>query len=325
MRSCGLAKNGQIARFIEPMECLPVEKIPEGDLWTYELKLDGYRAIVVKNGGKTKVYSRRGTDLTHRFRHVADSLSMLPDETVIDGEVVALDEQGKPNFNLLQNYRSAESHIMLYAFDVLVRRGENLTQRALSKRREILESIVTPHAHVGISQVSGQTVKEMLAFVKSHGLEGIIAKRSDSIYEPGGRSGLWVNHRINLSQEFVIGGYAPSRLGVDSIVIGFYRGEQLCYAARVRAGFVPLTRRQVFERIKPLETGKCPFVNLPEKNAGRWGQGLTAEKMKECVWVKPSLVTEIEFLEWTGADHLRHTKFVTLRDDKDPRAVVRET
>ena len=302
-----------------------MEKIPEGDLWTYELKLDGYRAIAVKSGGKATVYSRRGTDLTRRFRYVAEALSSLPDQTVIDGEVVALDEQGKPNFNLLQNYRSAESHIMLYAFDVLVRRGENLTQQALSERRKILESILTPHAHVGISQVSSQTAKEMLAFVKSHGLEGIIAKRSDSIYEPGRRSGLWVKHRVNLSQDFVIGGYVPSRLGVDSIVIGFYRDKQLRYAARARAGFVPLTRRQVFERIKSLETGKCPFVNLPEKEAGRWGQGLTAEKMKECIWVKPQVVTEIQFLEWTGADHLRHTKFVSLRDDKDPRSVVRET
>jgi ATP-dependent DNA ligase len=131
-------------------------------------------------------------------------------------------------------------------------------------------------------------------------------------------------HRINLSQEFVIGGYIPSHLGVDSIVIGVYRGKDLHYAARVRAGFVPLTRRQVFERIKSLETSKCPFVNLPEKDAGRWGQGLTAEKMKECVWVKPRILAEIDFLEWTGADHLRHTKFVGLRDDKDPRKVVRE-
>ena len=145
------------------------------------------------------------------------------------------------------------------------------------------------------------------------------------MYEPGRRSGLWVKRRINLSQEFVIGGYVPSHLGVDSIVIGFYQDKQLRYSARVRAGFVPLTRRQVFERIKPLQTAKCPFVNLPEKEAGRWGQGLTAEKMKECLWVKPQAVAEVEFLEWTGADHLRHTKFVGLRDDKDPRKVVRET
>jgi DNA ligase D-like protein (predicted ligase) len=320
-----LAKSRNIARFIEPMECLPVEKIPEEDVWTYELKLDGYRVIAVKGSAKLTLYSRRGTDLTQRFRYVADALATLPDETVIDGEVVALDEQGKPNFNLLQNYRSAESQIMLYAFDVLVRRGEKLTQQALSKRREILQSTVKPHAHVGISQVSNQTAKEMLAFVKSHGLEGIIAKRSDSIYEPGRRSGLWVKRRINLSQDFVIGGYVPSHLGVDSIVVGVYRGKELHYAARVRAGLVPLTRRQVFETIKPFETGKCPFVNLPEKDAGRWGQGLTAERMRECVWVKPRVVAEVEFLEWTGADHLRHTKFVGLSDDRNPRSIVRET
>ena len=149
------------------MDCLPVGKIPEGDPWTYELKLDGYRAIAVKSGGKITVFSRRGADLMRQFRSVVDPLRILPDETVIDGEVAALDEQGRPNFNLLQNYRSAESHIMPYAFDVFVRRGENLMRQPLSKRREILESTVKPHAHVGISQVSSQTAKEMLAFVKS--------------------------------------------------------------------------------------------------------------------------------------------------------------
>ena len=134
-----------------------------------------------------------------------------------------------------------------------------------------------------------------------------------------------MKRRINLSQSFVVGGYVPSHLGVDAIVIGFYRDKRLHYAARVRAGFVPLTRRQVFERIKPLETAKCPFVNLPEKDAGRWGQGLTAEKMKSCIWVKPEVVVRIDFAEWTGADKLRHTKFVAMRDDKPPRRVVRET
>jgi DNA ligase D-like protein (predicted ligase) len=319
-----LAKSERIARFIEPMECLPVEQIPEGDLWTYELKLDGYRMVAVRSGGKVTLYSRRGTDLSKRFEYVTAALESLPDETVIDGELVALDEQGKPNFNLLQNFRSGESHIMLYAFDMLVRRGEDLMKQSLDKRREILESTVKPGDYLGISQVSNQTAKEMLAFVKNHGLEGVIGKRLDSMYEPGRRSGLWVKHRVNLSQTFVIGGYVPSHLGVDSIVIGVYRGKELHYAARVRAGFVPLTRRQVFEQIKTLETAKCPFANLPEKDAGRWGQGLTAEKMKECVWVKPRVLAEVEFLEWTGADHLRHTKFVGLRDDKDPRNVVRE-
>jgi bifunctional non-homologous end joining protein LigD len=165
----------------------------------------------------------------------------------------------------------------------------------------------------------------MLQFIKSHGLEGAVAKRSDSLYQPGQRTGLWSKYRINLEQEFVIGGYIPSNLGVDSIVVGFYRGNDLFYAARVRAGLVPATRHQLFERLKHLRASKCPFVNLPEPAAGRWGQGLTAQKMKECVWVRPELIARIQFLEWTGADHLRHTKFVALRDDKDPLRVVRET
>jgi ATP dependent DNA ligase domain len=164
-----LARREQTARFIEPMECLPGEHIPEGDHWTYELKLDGYRIEAVKTGGKVTLYSRRGTDLSNRFEYVASALASLPDETVIDGELVALDEQGKPNFNLLQNSRSAESHSLFYAFDVLVRRGEDLMKQPLSKRREILATTVKPHDHVGISQVSNQTATEMLAFVESHG------------------------------------------------------------------------------------------------------------------------------------------------------------
>jgi ATP-dependent DNA ligase len=165
-----LVRRELTARFIEPMECLPVEMIPEGNLWTYELKLDGYRLVVVKTAGRVTLYSRRGTDLSKRFEYVTAGLSTLPDETVTDGELVALDEQGKPNFNLLQNFRSTESHIMFYAFDVLVNRGEDLTKQTLSKRREVLASTIKPHDHVGLSQVSSQTAKEILAFVKNHGL-----------------------------------------------------------------------------------------------------------------------------------------------------------
>jgi len=313
------------AAFIESMECLPVVKVPEGPEWTYEIKLDGYRLEAVRSGGKTTLYSRRKNVLNKKFPYIVAALDYLPDGTVIDGELVALHPDGRPNFNMLQNFRSAEAHIHYYAFDILVHKNKDLTQLPLSKRREILHSVVKQSDHVVHSAVSNRPAKEMLAFVREHGLEGVIAKRADSVYEPGKRSGLWNKHRINLGQEFVIGGYIPSNLGLDSIVIGFYRGKELRYAARVRAGFVPATRRQVFNLIKHLETKKCPFVNLPEKEAGRWGQGLTAEKMKECVWLKPEAMAEIEFLEWTGADHLRHTKFLVLRDDKDPKKVVRET
>jgi DNA ligase D-like protein (predicted ligase) len=319
-----LEKN-HIARFSEPMECLQVEKIPEGAQWTYELKLDGYRLEVLKSKGKVTLYSRRGNDLTKRFDYIARALQSLPDETIIDGELVAMDEQGRPSFNLLQNFRSAASHITYYAFDILIHQGKSIMDLPLVKRRAILAEAVKPSDHVGLSLVSDKTAAQMLRFVRSHGLEGIIAKRADSVYQPGKRTGLWAKTRINLEQDFVIGGYIPSHLGVDSIVVGFYKGQDLYYAARVRAGFVPATRREVFDAIKHLKTAKCPFVNLPEKEPGRWGQGFTAEKMQEAVWLKPRVVAEIEFLEWTGADHLRHTKFVGLRDDKDLRSIVRET
>jgi ATP-dependent DNA ligase len=165
----------------------------------------------------------------------------------------------------------------------------------------------------------------MLKFVRQNGLEGVIAKSANSVYEPGRRSGLWSKYRISLGQEFVIGGYTPGSNGFDAIIVGYYRGRDLYFAGRVRAGFVPAIRREVFAQIKHLKTDKCPFVNLPEKSEGRWGQGLTAEKMKGCRWLKPKAVVRIDFLEWTGAGKLRHTRFVAMRDDKDPRTVVKET
>jgi bifunctional non-homologous end joining protein LigD len=111
---------------------------------------------------------------------------------------------------------------------------------------------------------------------------------------------------------------------LDSIVLGYYRGKELVYVARVRNGFVPASRRQLFEKLKPLVIPECPFVNLPEKKQSRWGQGLTADDMKKCVWVRPKLVAQIEFLEWTESDHLRHSKFAGLREDKDRSSVVKE-
>jgi bifunctional non-homologous end joining protein LigD len=310
--------------FIETMDCLPVTKVPEGPEWTYELKLDGYRLEAVRSKGKTDLYSRRENVLNQKFPYIASALDSLPEGTVIDGELVALGADGRPDFNLLQNFRSAETQIIYYAFDILAHQGRDLMMLPLSERRQILRSVLNPGDHIAISEVSDQTASQMLAFVKSHGLEGIVAKRADSVYQPGLRTGLWSKHRINMEQEFVIGGYTPGSHGIDALVIGFYDGKELRYASRVRAGFVPATRRAVFEKLKGLTTAKCPFVNLPEKQTGRWGQGLTADKMKECVWLRPEAVARVQFLEWTGADHLRHTKFVALRDDKDPRKVVRE-
>jgi ATP-dependent DNA ligase len=164
----------------------------------------------------------------------------------------------------------------------------------------------------------------LLSVAREQGLEGIVGKRKDSIYRPGKRSGAWIKFRLNCGQELVIGGYVPGPHGLDSIIVGYYKGAELRFVAKVRNGFVPASRRELFGKLESLVTPKCPFVNLPETRRSRWGEGLTAEGMKECDWLRPKLVAQIEFLEWTESDHLRHSKFVGLREDKDPKCVVKE-
>jgi ATP-dependent DNA ligase len=250
-------------------------------------------------------------------------MQKLPKGAVIDGEIVALDDRGKPNFNLLQNYRQ-HARFAFYVFDVTYLRGENLMRRAFVERRATLEEIIAEDETVRVSEAFDVKLSRMLDTVQKYGLEGVVAKRKDSIYESGRRSGSWSKFRINMGQEFVVGGFVPGGALMDSIIIGFYRSDELIYCARVRAGFDSASRRELQTRVKPLITSKCPFVNLPEKTAGRWGQGLTADKMRECIWVKPEVVVRVEFLEWTDGDHLRHCKFDGIREDKKPRQVVKE-
>jgi DNA ligase D-like protein (predicted ligase) len=311
--------------FIESMECLPVPALPEGKEWSYEIKLDGFRLEAVKKKREITLYSRRGNILNRKFPYIATALKDLPDNTILDGEVVALDGQGRSDFNLLQNFRSAELKIHYYVFDILALKGKDVSKLPLAERSQILSKALKPNEHIRTSPAEVGSSTKILTFVKQHGLEGVVAKRLDSLYEPGKRSGAWCKYRINLGQEFVVGGYTPGGNGFDALILGFYRGKHLFFAARVRAGFVPATRRQVFAKIKDLRADKCPFTNLPERSEGRWGQGLTAEKMKSCIWLKPRIVVRIDFAEWTGADKLRHTKFIGLREDKNPRKVVRET
>jgi bifunctional non-homologous end joining protein LigD len=312
------------AKFIEPMECLAVSTLPDGPHWVYEIKLDGYRAVAVRLADGVAFYSRNGKSLNKKFPYIVDSLRTIPPETVVDGELVALDDSGRPVFNLLQNYRGAASVIRYFVFDVLVLKGRDLTRLPLSERRKLLNTLAISNERIRISEYLEVSAETMLAAVKEQGLEGVVAKRKDSVYEAGLRTGAWVNCRVNSGQEFVVGGYTPGPNGIDAIIVGYYRGDDLVYVARTRNGFVPASRRSVFERLKPLRTTECPFVNLPETRKARWGEALTEEKMKKCVWVRPELVAQLELLEWTDADHLRHSKFVGLRNDKDPLSVFKE-
>jgi ATP-dependent DNA ligase len=213
-----------------------------------------------------------------------------------------------------------------YVFDVLILAGRNLMQEPLWKRRDLLERSVLPKLSEPVRESSQlrASLPDLIRGVTAHGLEGIVAKRVDSRYEPGQRSGAWQKMRINAGQEFVIGGYTPSPKNFDALIFGYYQGKELLYAARTRNGFTPASRAQLYRRLKSLETPECPFANLPEARGGRWGQGLTAEKMKECHWLKPVLVGQFEYLEWTPDNHLRHSRFVALREDKHPRDVDRE-
>lgn len=315
------------ASFIEPMLLLRTDALPDDPArWSYQLKLDGYRAVAFRAAGGVQLCSRNGNDFGARYAPILAGLASLPTDTVIDGEIVALDEGGRPSFNLLQNYGSTGVPLAYFVFDVMVLRGRDVMREPLATRRALLEEKVRPKLadparYLGRLDVP---LPVLVQSAKAQGFEGLVAKRLDSRYESGLRSGAWQKMRVDRGQEFVIGGYTIGGNPFDALIIGYYEDGRLLYAARTRAGFTPATRAQLFKRFKGLETGVCPFANLPEKKAGRWGAGLTAKKMADCRWLQPVLVGQFEFVEWTGEGHLRHTRFIALRDDKDPRTVVRE-
>jgi len=204
--------------------------------------------------------------------------------------------------------------------------GRDVMREPLEKRRALLQQKVLPKLAepVRYTATLDASLPVLVQSIKAQGFEGLVAKRRNSVYEPGLRTGAWMKMRVNRDQEFVIGGYTRETKTFDALIFGYYQGENLIYVARTRNGFTPVTRAQLFRKFKGLEIKECPFVNLPEAKSGRWGQGLTKAKMAECVWPNPVLVGQFEFLEWTADNHLRHSKFVGLREDKNAREVVRE-
>jgi bifunctional non-homologous end joining protein LigD len=186
------------ARFIEPMLLLRTEKLPDGPGWLNELKFDGYRALAIKSGGQIHLRSRNDNDFNSRYPAIVKALAAMPEDTVIDGEVVALDGDGKPSFNLLQNY-AAGADLHFFIFDVLILKGKDVMGEPLVERRELLEQHVLPNMTepVRYSPVLEATLKDLIQSVKAQGLEGLVAKRADSRYEPGLRSGAWQKMRVN--------------------------------------------------------------------------------------------------------------------------------
>ena len=303
-----------------------VTTLPDGKEWSYEVKFDGYRALLLKNGEKLQIRSRNDKDMTRSYPSVTGAGRRLAaQQAVVDGEIVAVDANGRPSFQALQ-YRGAHSGytIVFYAFDLLFLDGVDLTGAPLEERRSKLSALVGSSGILLSSELPG-TAQEVVEAVTGLGLEGVIAKKRGSKYIPGDRNTAWVKLKLDRQQEFVVGGYRPGPYGVDALMVGYHEAGTLRFAGSVRAGFTPRVRREIYSELQSLETKRCPFADLPNSKVSRWGGGITAEQMAEMRWLKPVAVAQIKFVEWTDDGHLRHAAFLGMRRDKSARDVERET
>jgi bifunctional non-homologous end joining protein LigD len=303
-----------------------VDKLPEGDDWSYEVKFDGYRALLMKDGDRVQIRSRNDKDLTRAYPSVVSAARRLAaTQAVVDGEIVAVDARGRPSFQALQHRSGHPGHtIVFYAFDLIFLDGSELTSATLVQRRAKLPGILDRSGILLSGELEG-TAQQVIEAVTGLGLEGVIAKRRNSKYTPGDRNTAWVKLKLDRQQEFVIGGYRPGPHGIDALIVGYFENGALRYGGNVRAGFTPRVRREVFAQLEPLTIPRCPFVDLPNPKASHWGGGVTAEQMKEIRWLKPSAVAQVRFVEWTADGHLRHAAYLGLRTDKAARDVRRET
>jgi DNA ligase D-like protein (predicted ligase) len=308
------------------MAAVVVDALPEGPEWLYEVKWDGYRALILKDRERTRLLSRRNNDLTDSYPSVrAAAARVRVPSAVIDGEIVALDARGRPSFQALQHRRAHPGHtIAYYAFDLLQLNGEDLTALPLRERIGLLPAVIEGSGLLLSTALPGKAA-DVVAAVARLGLEGVIAKRADSRYDARQRAGAWVKLKLDRQQEFVVGGYRPGNHGVDALLVGVYDGRELKFAGKVRAGFTPHLRREMAALLEPLHRLACPFSDLPTGRTSRWGSGVTAEEMLEMVWVKPAVVVQIRFVEWTAEGLLRHSAFLGVRTDKPASRVSRET
>jgi bifunctional non-homologous end joining protein LigD len=290
------------------------------------IKFDGYRALLLKDGDKVQIRSRNDKDLTLAYPSIVSAgRRLVANQAVVDGEVVAVDAQGRPSFQALQHRGGHPRHsIVFYAFDLIFLDGNDLTGARLDERRARLPAVVDRSGILLSSELEG-TAQQVIEAVTALGLEGVLAKKRASKYTPGERHTSWVKLKLDRQQEFVIGGYRPGPHGIDALIVGYYENGALRYGGNVRAGFTPRVRREVFAELESLTIARCPFVDLPNARTSHWGGGVTAEQMKEMRWLKPSAVAQVRFVEWTAEGHLRHAAFLGLRRDKTARDVRRET
>jgi bifunctional non-homologous end joining protein LigD len=279
------------------------------------VKWDGYRAVAEIRDGSVSLYSRNGISFDKKFFPIADSLRKFGFDAVLDGEIVIVDDQGRPDFQALQHYHdSGRGHLLYYVFDLLYFRGHDLRDLPLLRRKEVLKKILPSGPRI---RFSDHVWKEGVLFynvAKEKGLEGVIAKHSQSVYEMGTRSRQWLKVKTRLTQEGVIAGFTEpggSRKYFGALVLGVFEGNDLIYIGHVGGGFTANNLRDIRERFDPLIQEECPFTLKPETNT-------------PVTWVKPELVCEVALSGWTGDGVMRQPVFLRLREDKTAREVMRE-
>lgn len=319
-------------RFIDLMKPKLVEAPPAGGEWIYELKFDGFRTLAIKAGAKVKLISRNENDLTQRFDEIAEAVAPLPcKECVIDGEVVALDKEGRSSFQLLQarEMEGRESPLVYYVFDLLQLDGKNLTGLPLTTRKAILRQLCDgAREPIRYSGELGDDPAVLIREVQRHGLEGIIGKQTNSVYEAGRRSGAWIKLKCASAQEFVIGGYTPpagARKHFGALLVGYHEKKKLLFAGKVGTGFDTKMLALLHKKFQGESRDDCPFADLPSRQGGKWILGITPGMMRKITWVNPVFVCQVKFTEWTRDGKLRAPVFLGLREDKAPSEVKRET
>ncbi|HEX4083541.1 MAG TPA: non-homologous end-joining DNA ligase [Chthoniobacteraceae bacterium] len=328
--SKGNGRNNRAEKleFIPPMKATLAEKPPAQPGWLYELKFDGYRALAFNDG---RIYSSNGKDAARRFPEIAAAVAALPVKSAaLDGEIVALDEEGRSSFQLLQSIELGDERppLAFYIFDLLHLDGKDLRREPLSARRKQLHTLMRKAGEPlrESAEIRGDP-RKLLAEVGRRGLEGIMGKLRDSVYEPGRRSHSWIKLKCVHEQELVIGGFTPpkgARHYFGALLVGYYEKEKLKFAGKIGTGFNAAILKSLHAKMRAIERKTTPFSNLPESGQGRWSQNITPGEMKLCTWIKPGLVCQARFTEWTRDGKLRHPVYLGLRDDKEAREVTRE-
>lgn len=302
-----------VARFIAPMKPKMVPRLPDDrSKWLLEPKLDGYRAIAVKSAGHANLYSMGTKIYNQKFPAVYAALEKLMHrEVVLDGEIVALEPGGQPNFNALQNRKSTRLPIYYIAFDCLHYKGKDLLGKPIEERKQHLKQIaqdfMAPMQPVFefAPEVDLETATEVGRQTR---IEGLVAKRLGSKYYPGEETDLWLKQRFNQEDKFFIGGYIPGTRGVGELLIGEYRDGKLYHVKRLIAGLNQFNREEIFKAVQDLKSKRVPYVNLPE-TASQRQHALTEEAMRQVQWLKPEQPVEVEFVERTPHGRLRHALF----------------